>query len=112
MVADELPKSDKVRAARRIVRKYRKLEEREEMKKLRKMIPRPGKLKKRDVINETISLILALEHQLIQKIGKQGKLPHPLSNTGLSHNNINTDALRQAMAQLIPVRRSIVPNLS
>ena len=110
---EDFSPSDKVRAARRIVRKYRKREEREEMKKLRRMIPRPGKLRKKEVINETISLILALEQQLMLKIGRQGKVPAPLSNTGLSHANLDIHALRAAMAQLIPApgSRSTFPHI-
>ncbi len=102
---ERITRVEKVRAARKIVRKYRKREERREMRKLRKLLPRGEKLKKQEVIDETISLIVALEKKLLEKIHLQGMVPPVLSHTGLQGDNISLDKLREAMAMIIPSRR-------
>ena len=81
------------------------------MNKLRKLVPRGENLKNREVIDETISLIVALEQQLLAKIERQGRVPSLLSDTGLRENNLSLDKLREAMAHLLPARRSsqIIP---
>ena len=101
--------TEKVRAARKIVKKYRKREEKREMEKLRKLLPRGNQLKSKQVIDETISLIVALEQKLLEKISKQGHVPHILSRTGLQHNDVSLDKLREAMAHIIPCKP--VPSL-
>ena len=102
---ERITRVEKVRAARKIVRKYRKREERREMRKLRKLLPRGEKLKNQEVIDETISLIVALEKKLLEKIHLQGMVPPVLSHTGLQGDNISLDKLREAMAMIIPSRR-------
>ena len=94
--------TDKVRAARKILRKYRKREERRELMKLRKLIPRKGKLRNQDVIDETISLIVSLEQQLLEKIWREGRVPPCLQSTGLRHHQVSPSSLREAMALLMP----------
>ena len=111
--------SNKIRAARKIVKKYRKREEKRELEKLRQLLPtspsqttsKTGgpvaagkKLRKKEVIDETISLIVSLEKQLMEKILRQGQVPTQLSHTGLHTNNLSLDALRSAMACVMPSR--------
>ena len=94
---------EKVRAARRIVKKYRRRQERQEMNKLRRLLPQGDKLRRRQVIDETISLIVALEQQLLAKMERQGRVPALLAAEGLQHHNLSLQKLRYAMAHLVPV---------
>ena len=107
------PSQHKIRAARKIVKKYRKHEEKRELEKLRQLLPaqkNSPKLKKKQVIDETISLIMDLEKQLMAKIQRQGSVPSQLSHTGLQPQNINLDSLRTAMSFVLPQRPFILSN--
>ena len=109
-VVDLLTRShseDKTRAARKIVRKYRRRQERRQLNRLRRLLPdshRPQRRRMagREVIDETISLIVSLEQQLLAKICRQGAVPDLLVHTGLTNTNLSLTKLRQAMAQVIP----------
>ena len=66
-----------MRAARKIVRKYRRREERKEIEKLRRLLPAAGagQLKRQEVIDQTIDLIVSLEQQLLATIREQNGYP-------------------------------------
>ncbi len=106
------PSQDKIRAARKIVKKYRKHEEKRELEKLRQLLPpakNGGKLRKKEVIDETITMIMELEKQLMAKIMRQGSVPSQLVHTGLQPNSLNLDSLRTAMAMVMPQRPYLLP---
>ena len=106
------PSQDKIRAARKIVKKYRKHEEKRELEKLRQLLPpakNGGKLRKKEVIDETITMIMELEKQLMAKIMRQGSVPSQLVHTGLQPSSLNLDSLRTAMAMVMPQRPYLMP---
>ncbi len=106
------PCKDKIRAARKIVKKYRKHEEKRELEKLRQLLPpakNGGKLRKKQVIDETITMIMDLEKQLMAKIMRKGSVPNQLVHTGLQPNSLNLDSLRTAMAMVMPQRPYLLP---
>ena len=76
--------------ARRVVKKYRKLSLRREMKRLRRLLPGGALLKKEEVIEETVALIQALEQKLVDRL-RQGTLPLTL------HPNASINDLREAV---------------
>ena len=99
-----------MRAARKIVRKYRRREERKEIEKLRRLLPAAGagQLKRQEVIDQTIDLIVSLEQQLLAKILAEGRVPGLLAHTGLAAANqgqLSLESLRTAMSTIIPPRR-------
>jgi hypothetical protein len=99
-----------MRAARKIVRKYRRREERKEIEKLRRLLPTAGanQLKRQEVIDHTIDLIVSLEQQLLAKIRAEGRLPSLLAHTGLAvseREEVSLESLRTAMSTLLPQRR-------
>ncbi len=96
-----------VRAARKIVRKYRRREERKEIDKLRRLLPAPGasQLRRQEVIDHTIELIVNLEQQLMAKIVSEGRVPGLLAGTGLAPGQLSLESLRLAMSTIIPQRR-------
>jgi len=98
------------RAARKIVRKYRRREERKEIEKLRRLLPASGanQLRRQEVIDHTIDLIVSLERQLLAKIQAEGRVPGLLANTGLAAaapGQLSLESLRMAMSTIIPPRR-------
>jgi len=111
------PTTDKQRAARRIVKKYRKREEKKQFEKLRFLIKQEKqlppdvetKMGKQQVIDETIGLIVSLEQQLMTKIMREGAVPPaliPVLGTHHPGGGVSLDCLRQAMAMLMPKPRS------
>jgi len=110
------PTTDKQRAARRIVKKYRKREEKKQFEKLRFLIKQEKqlpevetKMGKQQVIDETIGLIVSLEQQLMTKIMREGAVPPaliPVLGTHHPGGGLSLDCLRQAMAMLMPKPRS------
>ena len=76
--------------ARRVVKKYRKLSLRKEMRRLRRLLPGGALLKKEEVIEETVALIQALEQKLVDRL-RQGTLPLTL------HPNASINDLREAV---------------
>ena len=76
--------------ARRVVKKYRKLSLRREMKRLRRLLPGGALLKKEEVIEETVALIQAPEQKLVDRL-RQGTLPLTL------HPNASINDLREAV---------------
>ena len=76
--------------ARRVVKKYRKLSLRREMKRLRRLLPGGALLKKEEVIEETVALIQALEQKLVDRL-RQGTLPLTL------HPNASINDQREAV---------------
>ena len=76
--------------ARRVVKKYRKLSLRREMKRLRRLLPGGALLKKEEVIEETVALIQALEQKLVDRL-RQGTLPLT------PHPNASINDLREAV---------------
>ena len=78
--------------ARRVVKKYRKLSLRKEMRRLRRLLPGGALLKKEEVIEETVALIQALEQKLVDRL-RQGTLPQTLT----LHPNASINDLREAV---------------
>ena len=78
--------------ARRVVKKYRKLSLRKEMRRLRRLLPGGALLKKEEVIEETVALIQALEQKLVDRLRK-GTLPQALT----LHPNASINDLREAV---------------
>jgi hypothetical protein len=106
----EVRSGSALRAARKIVRKYRRREERKEIEKLRRLLPAAGasQLKRQEVIDHTIDLIVSLEQQLLAKIRAEGRLPSLLAHTGLAvsqREEVSLESLRTAMSTLLPQRR-------
>ena len=99
---ERLARFEKVRAARKIVKKYKRREEKREIQKLRKLLPHGDRLKNREVIDETVNLIVDLEQKLLRKMSSQGWIPSILSNTGLQQSQLSLDSLREAMALVVP----------
>ena len=81
--------------ARRVVKKYRKLSLRREMKRLRRLLPGGALLKKEEVIEETVALIQALEQKLVDRL-RQGTLPLTL-HPNASINDLRETVLRTMM---------------
>ncbi len=96
------------RAARRIVRKYRRREERKEIEKLRRLLPAgASQLRRQEVIDHTIELIVSLEQQLLAKILADGRVPGLLAHTGLAalqQDQLSLESLRTAMSPISPPR--------
>ena len=83
--------------ARRVVKKYRKLSLRREMKRLRRLLPGGALLKKEEVIEETVALIQALEQKLVDRL-RQGTLPQVLTlHPSASINDLREAVLRTMM---------------
>ena len=83
--------------ARRVVKKYRKLSLRKEMRRLRRLLPGGALLKKEEVIEETVALIQALEQKLVDRL-RQGTLPQALTlHPNASINDLSEAVLRTMM---------------
>ena len=72
--------------ARRVVRKYKKMTLRKEMRRMRQLLPGGETLKQYEVIDQTILLIQQLERKLLTRI-KQGMI-HPKINQVMSEHCI------------------------
>ena len=89
-----LPSS--VVTGRRLVRKYRRLSLRREMRRLRRILPTgPSLHTGEEVILETIALIQALEGQLLERV-RGGKVPSVL---GHLHPTTPMDIIREEVAR-------------
>ena len=61
--------------ARRVVKKYKKMNLKKEINRLRQLIPSGETLKKHEVLDHTILLIQQLEMKLLTRIKQAGVLP-------------------------------------
>merc|ERR1719315_710530 len=72
--------------ARRVLRKYKKMTLRREMRRLRQLLPRGEILQQYQVIDQTILLIQQLESKLLTR-KKQGMI-HPKISMMINEDNI------------------------
>ena len=92
-----------VKKARRVVKKYKKMTLKKEMKRLRQLIPEGETLKQHEVLDQTILLIQQLEMKLLTRI-KQAGVPSRIATVmdnscGQSLENLDLDVLRSLVMQ-------------
>merc|ERR1712233_103432 len=61
-----------VKSARKVVKKYKKMSLKKEMKRLRQLLPKGESLKQHEVLDQTILLIQQLEMKLLTRIQQTG----------------------------------------
>ena len=84
-----------LKKARRVVKKYKKMTLRKEMKRLRQILPRGETLKQYEVIDQTILLIQQLEMKLLTRIRQAGAPPRiAMMMEGSGGQNLDVDMLR------------------
>ena len=76
---------NRVRKARKVVKKYRKMSLKKEMKRLRRLIPGGESLQQTEVLDQTILMIQELEMKLLARIHQTG-IPARLAGV-LNENN-------------------------
>ena len=91
-----------VKKARRVVKKYKKMTLKKEMKRLRQLIPEGQTLKQHEVLDQTILLIQQLEMKLLTRI-KQAGVPSRIAMMieGHSHQTLDVDMLRSVVGQMM-----------
>ena len=82
--------------SRRVVRKYKKMTLRKEMRRLKQILPRGETLKQYEVIDQTILLIQQLEMKLLTRI-KQGVIPPKMAMMMSSKSELNVDIVDMNM---------------
>ena len=91
-----------VKKARRVVKKYKKMTLKKEMKRLRQLIPEGQTLKQHEVLDQTILLIQQLEMRLLTRIKQAGVPPRiALMIDGNSEHSLDVDMLRSVVGQMI-----------
>ena len=88
------------KSAKSIVRKYKKLSLRKEMNRLRQTIPNSKNMKDEEVLQETVSVIEELEHQLMMRL-QAGRIPKQLVNYFPTGENVKIEEMRQAMLAIM-----------
>merc|ERR1712025_101436 len=61
-----------VKSARKVVKKYKKMSLKKEMRRLRQLLPKGESLKQHEVLDQTILLIQQLEMKLLTRIQQRG----------------------------------------
>merc|ERR1711892_806003 len=79
-----------LKKARRVVKKYKKMTLRKEMKRLRQLLPRGETLKQFEVLDQTILLIQQLEMKLLTRMG---------GRFGKNSEDLDVDMLRNVVMQ-------------
>ena len=86
-----------------MVKKYKKMTLRKEMKRLRQLLPRGETLKQYEVLDQTILLIQQLEMKLLTRIKQVGVPPRIAmvmdGNCAQNMENLNMDMLRNVVMQ-------------
>ena len=95
----------KRKSARVILKKYKRMRMREQMMKLREILPERDKAEESAILEETVSYIKTLEKQLQGKIQSMGNIPEALKNhlnTSIAELNINM--LREGVGRHIHMK--------
>merc|ERR1711994_481925 len=95
--------SEEVLSARKVVRKYRKLSLKKEMKRLKLLINADASLPSEEVLDRTVDLISALEARLISQIKDRGlpdKMAGMMSQMGLQWDS-SMDMMRDVVGQMM-----------
>ena len=103
MTVDHSIDQNCLKKARRVVKKYKKMTLRKEMKRLRQLLPRGETLKQYEVLDQTILLIQQLEMKLLTRI-KQTGVPTRIAmvmegNCKQNWEDLNVDMLRSVVMQ-------------
>ena len=88
-----------MRKGRRVVRKYRRMSLRREMRRLRQMLGYRRDTVEDRVLEGAVQLINSLEEQLLARLREVG-LPPRLANTGLN-NKMGINDLREAVGKMM-----------
>ena len=88
-----------MRKGRRVVRKYRRMSLRREMRRLRQMLGYRRDTVEDRVLEGAVQLINSLEEQLLARLREVG-LPPRLANTGLD-NKMGINDLREAVGKMM-----------
>ena len=89
-----------LKKARRVVKKYKKMTLRKEMKRLRQLLPRGETLKQYEVLDQTILLIQQLEMKLLTRIKQDGIPPRmAMVMEGYCPQKLNVNMLRNVVMQ-------------
>ena len=89
-----------LKKARRVVKKYKKMTLRKEMKRLRQLLPRGETLKQYEVLDQTILLIQQLEMKLLTRIKQVGVPPRiAMVMDGNCVQNLDVNMLRNVIMQ-------------
>ena len=95
-----------LRRGRRVVRKYRRISLRREMRRLRQLLPttRLGarRLSRAEVLEEAVEVIQRLEEQLAEKL-KEGATPARLSSH-LPRGKTDLESIRKAVGDMMEAR--------
>ena len=83
-------------SARSVVKKYRKLSLKKEMKRLRRVIPNSRDLREEELIEETVSVIERIEQELLTRI-QAGEFAKKLENHLPEDRKVDIIKMRQAM---------------
>ena len=89
-----------------MVKKYKKMTLRKEMKRLRQLLPRGETLKQYEVLDQTILLIQQLEMKLLTRIKQDGVPPRiGMVMEGNCKQNLNVDMLRNVVMQTMQMQK-------
>ena len=96
-----------LRRGRRVVRKYRRISLRREMRRLRQLLPMRSSSKRRlsraEVLEEAVDVIQRLEEQLAERL-KEGCTPARLSNHLPVGGKIDLESIRKAVGDMMEAR--------
>ena len=93
-----------VRRGRRVVRKYRRISLRREMRRLRELLPTTAKrLSKAEVLEEAVEVIQRLEEQLRERL-KEGNTPARLASHLPASGQTDLESIRKAVGEMMEAR--------
>ena len=95
--------SEEVLSARKVVRKYRKLSLKREMKRLKLLVNAPASVPSEEVLDRTVDLISQLEARLISQIREKGlpdKMAGMMGQMGLQWDS-SMDMMRDVVGQMM-----------
>ena len=88
---------------RRVVRKYRRISLRREMRRLRQLLPTTvRRLSRAEVLEEAVEVIQRLEEQLAERL-KEGSTPARLSSH-LPSGKTDLESIRKAVVEMMEAR--------
>ena len=93
-----------LRKSRRVVKKYRRMSLRREIRRLRQMLGYRRDTVEDTVLEGAVQLINSLEEQLLARLMEVG-LPPRLANTGLDNNKMGINDLREAVGKMMANNR-------
>ena len=100
---DQERRRECVRRGRRVVRKYRRISLRREMRRLRQLLPTTvRRLSRAEVLEEAVEVIQRLEEQLAERL-KEGSTPARLSNH-LPVGKTDLESIRKAVGDMMEAR--------